>query len=274
MDPLGLSFENFDGIGAFRTKDAGQAIDVTGDLDGKAFNGPIELAKLLKQSPDVLTCVARNLYRYVTGHIENDGEEPAITQLSKGFSDGQYHFSALVNGMVSSPAFAYAGPQSNDPLPTGAGGANGAGGMGGSSGTDAGMVDTGPPPPPPTDGGTVPTGPLSFAQHIAPIIANKCSPCHTTQAMAGLNFTYANLVTNAAVTNDVTKACDFLNLSAPKRVVAGDAYHSLLWVKISSDNVALAAHFCGVHMPKDPTKILTTVELDTIEHWIRDGAKP
>ena len=33
MDPIGLAFENFDGVGAFRTMDAGQVIDASGDLD-------------------------------------------------------------------------------------------------------------------------------------------------------------------------------------------------------------------------------------------------
>jgi hypothetical protein len=273
MDPLGLAFENFDGIGAYRTMEVGQTIDATGDLDGVKFNGPRELAKLLRGNPAVLTCVARNLYRYVTGHIEDTGEEPAITQLAKGFEDGKFHFSALVGGMVQSAGFVYAAPPSNDPLPGGGSGGAGGGGSGG-AGVDAGPVDSGRPDAGSMDVGMVPTGPLSYAKHIAPIIAAKCTPCHTTQAMAGFNFTYDNLVTNSAVTNTITKPCDFLN-PQPKRIAAGDPDHSLLWIKVSSDNVALASHMCGEHMPQLKSGIvLSTVELDTIHNWIRDGAKP
>jgi hypothetical protein len=56
MDPIGLGFENFDGIGAFRTMDGTGPVDATGnivlggaDLDG-TFNGPVELANRLAGS--------------------------------------------------------------------------------------------------------------------------------------------------------------------------------------------------------------------------------
>jgi hypothetical protein len=271
MDPLGLSFENFDGIGAFRTMDAGQVIDASGNLDGMTFAGPRDLETLLSQDPATMACVARNLYRYVTGHIEAAGEEPAITQLVQSFSSGQFHFSSLINGMIASPAFTTAAPPSNAPissLPGPDGGTTGGGGMSGAAG--ATVVDGGN-----VVQGAVPTGPFSFAQDIAPIIANKCSPCHTTQAAAGLNFTYANLVTNALVTNVATKACIFL-LAPAKRVVPGDPDHSLLYVKLVDDEEQLTGtHMCGDAMPQAISgKSLMTAELDTIEHWIRGGALP
>src|SRR4029078_11865654 len=53
MDPIGLGFETFDAIGAFRTMDGLGPVDATGniisggaDLDG-TFNGPVELATRL-----------------------------------------------------------------------------------------------------------------------------------------------------------------------------------------------------------------------------------
>jgi hypothetical protein len=266
MDPLGLTFENFDGVGAFRTMDAGQVIDASGDLDGVAVNGPRELAKALHDNASVPVCLARNLYRYVVGHVETAGEEPAIQQLATGFQGGSYQFSALVAGMVKSPGFVFAAP------PVAGSGAGGSTGAGGSSpdagppgpGRDAGSVDL----------GTVPIGPLSYAQHIAPIIANRCSPCHTTDAKAGFNWTYDNLVTNPAVTNALTKGCVLIS-QPPKRVIPGDADHSLLWVKLVSDTHQATVNNCGDHMPQPVSgKVLPTVELDTIQHWIDQGAKP
>jgi hypothetical protein len=268
MDPLGLTFENFDGVGAFRTMDAGQTIDASGDLDGVAVAGPRELAKALHDSPSVPVCLARNLYRYVVGHVESAGEEAAIQQLATGFQSGSYQFGALVDAMVKSPGFVFAGPPVAG---SGAGGASGAGGGAGGGGPDAGTTTHDAAT---VDVGMVPTGPLSYAQHIAPILSNRCSPCHTTDAKAGFNWTYDNLVTNPAVTNALTKACVLIT-QPPKRVIPGDADHSLLWVKLVSDTHQATVNNCGDHMPQPVSgKVLPTVELDTIQRWIDQGAKP
>ncbi len=108
MDPLGLGLENFDGIGAFRTTDAGMTIDPSGDLDGAPFSTPRELATLLKNHPDSASCLARNVFRYAMGHLEGSGEEGAIAQVTKGYSDGGYRFRALLTSVVASPSFLYA----------------------------------------------------------------------------------------------------------------------------------------------------------------------
>jgi hypothetical protein len=110
MDPLGLALENFDAIGAYRTTDAGQTIDPSGDLDGARFSGPRELATLLKQHPDVASCIARSLYRHATGHVEAGGEEPAVTTLATELQANGYRFRSLMLGVVRSAGFVYAAP--------------------------------------------------------------------------------------------------------------------------------------------------------------------
>ena len=108
MDPIGLALENFDGIGAFRTNDKGLPIDATGELDGVQFDGPRQLGAALKNHPESGPCIARQIYRYAMAHVENAGEEAAIITLSKAFKDSGYRFRALVEGVVTSPAFVYA----------------------------------------------------------------------------------------------------------------------------------------------------------------------
>ena len=50
MDPLGLAFEGFDGIGAARQREAGLPIDTSGELDGVSFGDPGQLGALLSKS--------------------------------------------------------------------------------------------------------------------------------------------------------------------------------------------------------------------------------
>jgi hypothetical protein len=49
MDPIGLAFENFDGLGRYRTMDGGVLIDATGARDGGGsagtFDGIVELGR-------------------------------------------------------------------------------------------------------------------------------------------------------------------------------------------------------------------------------------
>jgi hypothetical protein len=280
MDPIGLAYENFDGIGAYRTMDAGQVIDASGDLDGVPFKDPLELATLLHNNPRVMDCLARNLYRYATGHVETAGEEPAVLQVAQGFTNGKFQYGALVSSVVNSAGFVLAAPPAPDPtgaggqggstgsgMLTGAGGSGG-GGRGGSTGaggTSGGAAGSGPVTPPAM---------LSYAKDIAPIIAAKCSPCHTTDAKAGLNWTYDTLVTNTNVTNPTTIKCTYLS-QPPKRVIPGDPDRSLLWTKLTLDTTQATVHGCGDPMPLLTSgKSLLTSELDTFHNWIQQGAKP
>ncbi|MGZ3417479.1 MAG: DUF1592 domain-containing protein [Polyangiales bacterium] len=108
MDPLGLALENFDAIGAFRTQENGVTIDASGDLDGKPFMGPKELAKTLKADPRVGPCFVRNLYRHASGHVEESGEEPQMQAIATKFEEDGYRVKALALSIVTSDAFRFA----------------------------------------------------------------------------------------------------------------------------------------------------------------------
>jgi hypothetical protein len=75
MDPIGFGLENFDGIGRFRTTEAGQAIDASGTiavLNKETFNGPSDLASKLEAAPQVSQCFAAQLTAYVLGVAVQD----------------------------------------------------------------------------------------------------------------------------------------------------------------------------------------------------------
>ena len=89
MDPIGLGFENFDGLGSFRQKEDGVTIDASGDLDGNTFAGPAKLAEVVVNDARFGPCFARNMYRYATGHLEADGETEQVSALGQYFvADG------------------------------------------------------------------------------------------------------------------------------------------------------------------------------------------
>ena len=110
MDPLGLPLENFDAIGAYRETDGGLPIDVSGDLDGAAFNGPIEMGKLLSENDQVASCLVRNLYRYATGVLEAKEQEPAIGQLASQFKADGKDLRKLMVELVASDGFRLVAP--------------------------------------------------------------------------------------------------------------------------------------------------------------------
>jgi hypothetical protein len=110
MDPVGLPFENFDAIGAYRATDQGRAIDVSGSLDGTDFNGPIELGQLLSENPAVAACMVRGLFRYATGVAEGDAQEPAITDLVTQFEAEGRDMKKLMVNLVGTDGFRLVAP--------------------------------------------------------------------------------------------------------------------------------------------------------------------
>jgi hypothetical protein len=109
MDPIGLGLENFDGIGAYRTMEAGQPIDASGSLDGVAFTDARGLSAALKNNKDLGSCLARGLLRYTVAHIETAGEQPVVDALAQQFATDGYKFRSLVYSVVASASFRYAG---------------------------------------------------------------------------------------------------------------------------------------------------------------------
>ncbi|HEX5661193.1 MAG TPA: DUF1592 domain-containing protein [Polyangiales bacterium] len=111
MDPIGLSLENFDAVGRWRKDDNGHALDVTGSLNGSDFDGALQLAELLHDEESAIECVARQLYRYATAHVETDGEEPAVQETIEAFAASGYKFSALLRAVIGSDGFRFGARQ-------------------------------------------------------------------------------------------------------------------------------------------------------------------
>jgi hypothetical protein len=107
MDPLGFGLENFDAIGAWRTKDGQFTIDASGTLpDGRSFNGPQGLEAILKAQPDAFAeCLTRKLLIYGLGRGLEPDDDPAVTTIVKNLRTDNYRFSRLVLEIVKSEPF-------------------------------------------------------------------------------------------------------------------------------------------------------------------------
>ena len=111
MDPIGLGFEHFDPVGAYRDVDGLGPVDATGqinkaspDLDG-SFNGAVDLANRLAQSALVRDCVASQWFRFSLGRMESTNDACSIQGLRDTFSASGGNVRDLLARIVLSPAF-------------------------------------------------------------------------------------------------------------------------------------------------------------------------
>ena len=107
MDPLGLSLENFDAVGQWRTTDAGSAIDASGVLlDGTKVNGPRELRQaLLAQKTQFAKAVTEKLLTYVLGRGLGYYDAPAIRGIDRAAAANGYRWSSVILATVKSAPF-------------------------------------------------------------------------------------------------------------------------------------------------------------------------
>ena len=110
MEPIGLSMENFDATGAWRTRDGGtlgNAIDSTGELlDGTKVDGVVTLRQALLKQPELFVgTVAEKLMIYGLGRGLAAYDMPELRKIVHDSASQNYKFSSLILGVVDSPAF-------------------------------------------------------------------------------------------------------------------------------------------------------------------------
>jgi Protein of unknown function (DUF1592)/Protein of unknown function (DUF1588)/Protein of unknown function (DUF1587)/Protein of unknown function (DUF1595)/Protein of unknown function (DUF1585)/Planctomycete cytochrome C len=108
MDPIGFSLENYDGVGAWRAKDSGNAIDATGKLpDGTTFSGPTGLKNLLLTGhrDEFIETFTEKLFTYALGRGLESSDMPAIRDIIKDASSEKESIPGLIHSIVKSPQF-------------------------------------------------------------------------------------------------------------------------------------------------------------------------
>ena len=107
MDPLGFGLENYDAVGAWRTKDGKFPIDTAGTLpDGKSFRTPAQLKTILRADKDAFAQgLTEKLLTYALGRGLERFDRPAVQSISRQLAARQYRFSALLEAIVDSMPF-------------------------------------------------------------------------------------------------------------------------------------------------------------------------
>ncbi len=116
MDPIGFGFENFDGIGRYRTLENGVPIDASGaltvtDVDGD-FNGVKGLASLLAKSTTARQCYVRQWFRFAYGRGDSEADACNLERLNAAFEQSDGNILRLLAAVTESDTFLFHGDKS------------------------------------------------------------------------------------------------------------------------------------------------------------------
>ena len=117
IDPVGFGFEEFDGLGRFRSTEAGKPIDDSGELIGTedidgVFQGASELSERLVTSKQFQDCSVTQMFRFAMGQAETSDDREILSEISNQFSADR-PVSELIMSFVNSPLFLQRIPEAN-----------------------------------------------------------------------------------------------------------------------------------------------------------------
>lgn len=106
LDPIGLSFEHYDAIGAWRGSEHGELIDAAGELPtGETFADVRELAEIVADDPRFPRCVARNVMTYALGRELTPEDDDALDDVHTRFVEQGHDLVALLVAVAKSDPF-------------------------------------------------------------------------------------------------------------------------------------------------------------------------
>jgi hypothetical protein len=114
MDPIGLSFEAYDGLGRFRTTDQnGKPVDDSGVLDNVKdfsdpfmFHGPLELTEKLAESKQVRECLIGNVIKFAAG-LDAANDTCLQQKLTAAFDSSRHDIRELFLAITKTTGFRF-----------------------------------------------------------------------------------------------------------------------------------------------------------------------
>lgn len=111
INPMGFAFEDFDGVGNYRTTEKDVAVDASGSLELSTstlnFVGGKELAAQLATQPEAQACYARNWLRYAWGRADTADDLRTLTTVRQRLADPAYSVRDLLVDITQSAAFSH-----------------------------------------------------------------------------------------------------------------------------------------------------------------------
>ncbi len=107
MDPIGLSVENFDAIGRWRTMEGEAPVDASGGFaDGSTFVGVEGLRQALLARPELfVSTFTEKLLTYALGRGVDHHDASAVRAIMRSAAGDRYRLSSLILGIVKSAPF-------------------------------------------------------------------------------------------------------------------------------------------------------------------------
>ena len=106
MDQLGFAMEHFDAIGQWRETDRGAEIDATIEWAGRTIASPRDFrVALVEKGEEFERTVVEKLLTYALGRGVDYYDAPTVRGIVRELADADFRWSAIIEGVVTSPPF-------------------------------------------------------------------------------------------------------------------------------------------------------------------------
>jgi hypothetical protein len=120
MDPYGYTFENYDGLGQWRTTDNSLPVDasIAVQIDGQSVNvaNAVAMAPLLAQSTTAQECFTAQYMTYGLGRDVTTDDAASAQAAQAVFKSATYKVTSLLSSLASSRTFRYRTPSAGEVL--------------------------------------------------------------------------------------------------------------------------------------------------------------